>query len=89
VKYLKKLTPKQIGQYDEKIKLFKESIFPNHSKINTHSLSWKLKWKYSFSCCTINWRSDRILFEIKEWWSNYYEIILVEFLSVWDHNIYN
>jgi hypothetical protein len=39
VKYLKKLTPKQIGQYDEKIKLFKESIFPNHSKINTHSLS--------------------------------------------------
>lgn len=88
-KYLRKLTPDQERQYHDRMEMFAQSENPAHMRLKTHPLKWALKWRHSFTCCDIWWRSDRIIFEIKEGWPDYYEVELVEFQAVGSHEIYS
>lgn len=88
-KYLKKLTPKQIEQYNENLDLFESNSENSHYLLNTHALKGEWKGYESFTCLSNSWRDDRIIFKILKWDnSNYYSVELVEFQLIWDHDIY-
>lgn len=88
-KYKNKLSNRQIADYDDRIKKFKGSTPPSHNQLDTHALSWDLKWFFSFTCCKLDWRNDRIIFTIDKGKSiSFYDIEEVTFEEIGDHGAY-
>lgn len=87
-KYLSKLTRTQKEDYNKKVKDFENNEKPVHERLCTHSLKWDLSTFCSFTCCEKDWRSDRIIFTVKNDIINFYDIEEAEFHRVGDHDTY-